>query len=404
MKSKKIVIAFLSCLLVVGIIFITHQTNEPSENEEFKVSTIDVSTSDGKTETNIEDPQIVDIDDDDPPLATIGKSDTTKVRNLNSTELDTIRDYLMNSVNQERKTKANNQLVTKYDKLEKTGDIRAKEILQRWSHTRPNGQSWSTVLSANGINHSNLKAGEDLAKITASAKSSYSQDFLKQLSDTLHQTLMASPTHKHVMLNQTYQEIGIGVYSEVKNGKVNVYITEHFKNAEPKQTSVSKVNVSKLIYSSISNKVYTGKQIKPSLTVKYKGKTLKNGTDYTLSYGANKSTGKATVKVTGKGNYTGSVTKTFYIVPKAPASVKLTAGKKALTVKYGKSVGATGYEILYSTNKTSGFKKVTLTGASKTISKLTSKKTYYVKARAYKTVSGKKYYSSYSAVKSVKVK
>lgn len=129
MKSKKIVIAFLSCLLVVGIIFITHQTNEPSENEEFKVSTIDVSTSDGKTETNIEDPQIVDIDDDDPPLATIGKSDTTKVRNLNSTELDTIRDYLMNSVNQERKTKANNQLVTKYDKLEKTGDIRAKEIL-----------------------------------------------------------------------------------------------------------------------------------------------------------------------------------------------------------------------------------------------------------------------------------
>ena len=42
--------------------------------------------------------------------------------------------------------------------------------------------------------------------------------------------------------------------------------------------------------------------------------------------------------------------------------------------------------------------------ASKTLTKLTSKKNYKVKVRAYKTVSGKKYYGTYSATKTVKVK
>ncbi|MCI9094002.1 MAG: fibronectin type III domain-containing protein [Coprobacillus sp.] len=82
------------------------------------------------------------------------------------------------------------------------------------------------------------------------------------------------------------------------------------------------------------------------------------------------------------------------------------SAKKKITVKYKKVTGASGYQIAY---QKSGSKKWTYTtvsskSASKTLTKLTSKKNYKVKVRAYKTVSGKKYYGTYSATKTVKVK
>ena len=98
------------------------------------------------------------------------------------------------------------------------------------------------------------------------------------------------------------------------------------------------------------------------------------------------------------------------INPKGTTLKKLTAGKKKLTVKWKKQAAqTTGYEIQYSTNKNfkSGNKTVTVKGAkkaSKVIKGLKSKKKYYLRIRTYKTVNGKKYYSSWSKSKSVKVK
>ena len=57
-----------------------------------------------------------------------------------------------------------------------------------------------------------------------------------------------------------------------------------------------------------------GKNITQSVKVKYNGKTLKSGTDYTVSYSNNKKVGTATVR-TGKGQYGGTVSKTFKIKP-----------------------------------------------------------------------------------------
>ena len=88
--------------------------------------------------------------------------------------------------------------------------------------------------------------------------------------------------------------------------------------------------------------------------------------------------------------------------------LKLKAGKKEVTVNYKKVSGATSYKVTYSTGKK--FKKAkTVTVKSgktvkKTISKLKSKKTYYVKVCAVKRVSGKNYTGKWSAVKKVKVK
>lgn len=88
--------------------------------------------------------------------------------------------------------------------------------------------------------------------------------------------------------------------------------------------------------------------------------------------------------------------------------LKLKAGKKKVTVTYKKVSGATSYKVIYSTSKK--FKKAkTATVKSgktvkKTISKLKSKKRYYVKVCAVKKVKGKNYTGKWSAVKKVKVK
>lgn len=95
--------------------------------------------------------------------------------------------------------------------------------------------------------------------------------------------------------------------------------------------------------------------------------------------------------------------------PKATKISKLTAGKKQFKATWKKVSGVTGYQIQYSTNKSfkKGNKTVTVKGAKKTsaaVKKLKSKKKYYVRIRTYKTVNGKKVYSSWSSAKTIKTK
>ena len=95
------------------------------------------------------------------------------------------------------------------------------------------------------------------------------------------------------------------------------------------------------------------------------------------------------------------------VVVKKGAVKKVTAlsGKKA-KVNLQKVTGADGYEIVYSTDKKfkKNVKKETVTGTSKTLSKLSKGKTYYVKVRAYKKDStGAKVYGSFSGAKKVKI-
>ena len=169
-----------------------------------------------------------------------------------------------------------------------------------------------------------------------------------------------------------------------------------------------KNNFKKATVSGISTKAFTGKNITQSITVKYNGKTLKKGTDYTVSYSNNKKVGTATVKITGKGSYTGTITKTFKINPAKQEIQKLTAKSKAFFVDWAQKGSATGYEIQYATNsKFTSAKKVTITNNKTdktTISKLSGNKKYYVRVRSYTTVKGTKYYGAWSTSKSVTTK
>lgn len=65
-----------------------------------------------------------------------------------------------------------------------------------------------------------------------------------------------------------------------------------------------------------SQKYKKGKAIKPRVKVTYGGKTLKLNKDYTATYKNNKKVGKASVVIKGKGNYAGTLKKTFKIVKK----------------------------------------------------------------------------------------
>ena len=154
---------------------------------------------------------------------------------------------------------------------------------------------------------------------------------------------------------------------------------------------------------------YNGKAQTPAVFVTdNQGKTVTDS-GYTVQYTDHTNVGQASVTVTFQGSYSGTVTKTFDIVPKGTKISKVTAKKKGFLVKWKKqAVQTSGYEIQYSVNgkfksaKTAGNVKAKKT--SKTVSKLKAKKKYYVRIRTYKTVNGKNYYSDWSAKKSVKTK
>ena len=197
--------------------------------------------------------------------------------------------------------------------------------------------------------------------------------------------------------------------NNTKVGTATVKITGkgNYTGSVSKTYSI-KNNFKKATVSSISTKAFTGKNITQSITVKYNGKTLKKGTDYTVSYSSNKNIGTATVKIAGKGSYTGTITKTFKINPAKQEIQKLTAKSKAFFVDWAQKGSATGYEIQYATNsKFTSAKKVTITNNKTdktTVSKLSGKKKYYVRVRSYTTVKGTKYYGAWSSTKTVTTK
>lgn len=191
-----------------------------------------------------------------------------------------------------------------------------------------------------------------------------------------------------------------------KNGK----IVKQCKSCGDK-ASTSTIYAASTVKLSKSEFTYTGQTIKPTVVVKdSKGKTISSDY-YTLSGTKSaKNIGKFTIKVTFKERYSGSKTLSYTINPKTVSGLKLKSpAKKRLTVSWKKGTSVSGYEIMYATN--SGFTKnkktIKVTSYKtdqKTIKNLSSKKTYYVKIRAYKTVSGKKLYSSWSTVKKLKIK
>ncbi|MGN1195326.1 MAG: fibronectin type III domain-containing protein [Acutalibacteraceae bacterium] len=141
---------------------------------------------------------------------------------------------------------------------------------------------------------------------------------------------------------------------------------------------------------------YNGKVQKPAVTVKNsKGTTLKNNTDYTVSYSAGcKNTGKYAVKITFKGNYSGSKTLYFNILPSKTSKLTATQTTSSIKATWNKVTGASGYKVTLYNSSGKAVKAVYATKTTYTFSKLSKGTTYKVRVTAYKTIDGKKVSSS----------
>ena len=159
----------------------------------------------------------------------------------------------------------------------------------------------------------------------------------------------------------------------------------------------------------VADAVFTGKAVKPKVTVKIAG-TVLPASAYTVTYKNNTKVGTGTVTVRGKGSYSGTMKGTFKVNPKAPAAKAATGAGKKLTLSWAKQTAETsGFEVVVATDKnfTKGVKKAKVAGASKTsaaVGGLKAKTAYYAKVRAYKTVGSKTYWSAWSGVKGAKTK
>jgi len=144
------------------------------------------------------------------------------------------------------------------------------------------------------------------------------------------------------------------------------------------ESSSAKTDITSATVSTITDQAYTGKALTPAPVVKMGSTTLRNGTDYSLTYDNNVEAGIATVTVAGKGSYVGRLTRNFNIVAQAagidlsqvtvdPIASQSYTGKAitpAVTVRYGSKTLAAGtdYTASYKDNVNVGTATVTLTG------------------------------------------
>lgn len=150
---------------------------------------------------------------------------------------------------------------------------------------------------------------------------------------------------------------------------------------------------------------YNGKVQKPSVKV-YDENGTRITAGFKVSYPSGcKNLGSYKVTVTGTDNYKGTVTASYVIRPAKCKTPSVKAGKKKMTVKWKKlGGGSQTYQIYVLKKGTKKAKYYTSTKTSKTIKKLAKKKTYSVKMRSYKKISGKTYYGAWSGTKKVKIK
>ena len=160
--------------------------------------------------------------------------------------------------------------------------------------------------------------------------------------------------------------VNIGTATVIITGKGNFEGNKEitFKITEPSDISVDE----------IADQTYTGSALKPEVVVKAGTKVLKKSVDYYVYYRDNTNVGTATAKITGRGNYKGSYTTTFKIVPCAISQVtireiadKTYSGKKIepyikLTYKNKSLKRGTDYTVSYDNNIDVGTATATITG------------------------------------------
>lgn len=145
-----------------------------------------------------------------------------------------------------------------------------------------------------------------------------------------------------------------------------------------------------------SSFVYNGQSITPVVYVAYNHNYLIQNTDFTATYSNNNAPGVATVKIKGIGNYSGSISKTYIILPEKIASVSIKkSSATSAVISWSAASKVSGYEILKFDSAKNAYVHLTHVSNSQTsykVSSLKNSNAYYYQVRAYKTVNDKNYY------------
>lgn len=206
----------------------------------------------------------------------------------------------------------------------------------------------------------------------------------------------------YYMYYEDNQYPGVATVTIYGTGYYKGTATIHFKIIKKTEKFVSNVKLNRTSYT------YTGKTIRPSVTVTVNGKKI-GASAYKLYYKNNKNSGIGTVQVRGTGKYSRiNKTITFKILPPKTLLTGLKKANRSFIASWKKNIQATGYQIQYAADSrfTKERKTVTVGKQSATrykISGLKNKKTYYVRIRSYKRVGKKVLYSSWSTVKKIRV-
>lgn len=206
----------------------------------------------------------------------------------------------------------------------------------------------------------------------------------------------------YYMYYEDNQYPGVATVTIYGTGYYKGTATIHFKIIKKTEKFVSNVKLNRTSYT------YTGKTIRPSVTVTVNGKKI-GASAYKLYYKNNKNSGIGTVQVRGTGKYSRiNKTITFKILPPKTLLTGLKKANRSFIASWKKNIQATGYQIQYAADSrfTKERKTVTVGKQSATrykISGLKNKKTYYVRIRSYKRVGKKILYSSWSTVKKIRV-
>lgn len=206
----------------------------------------------------------------------------------------------------------------------------------------------------------------------------------------------------YYMYYEDNQYPGVATVTIYGTGYYKGAATIHFKIIKKTEKFVSNVKLNRTSYT------YTGKSIRPSVTVTVNGKKI-GSSAYKLYYKNNKNSGIGTVQVRGIGKYSRiNKTLTFKILPPKTLLTGLKKANRSFTASWKKNIQATGYQIQYAADSrfTKERKTVTVGKQSATrykISGLKNKKTYYIRIRSYKRVGKKVLYSSWSTVKKIRV-
>ncbi len=180
--------------------------------------------------------------------------------------------------------------------------------------------------------------------------------------------------------------INVGTATITITGKGN------FKGTTSKTFSISARAMTDTSVANVSSQTYTGNVISPLPTITYNNKTLKKDTDYTLSYSNNINAGTATITITGKGNFTGTTSKTFSISARAMSDTSVANISSQTytgnvisplpTITYNNKTlkKDTDYTLSYSDNINVGTATITITGKGNFAG--TTSKTFSISARA----------------------